>query len=260
MSKQPASSISVSFDTSGKADDLHLELDSEKILQVYGESKTTFAPGEAAYFKLIRSSSEAYTLYSSMGSLTRAASQIAYDVSENIIFELTRYASLSHFPRENVTWQWLGTNAGIPVFNGRMAKISQAAVAVLKCSYQSTGDRLKLIVTSNNMGDLAEAEVAVVVLQGTKKVSATVTYTDEAGEGDPVPLDLSVKDFCSGESVGEVEVFLDGSSIGFTNANGRIYLGMLSPGSVHQLKMTRAGYIDSDLDVLHNDSFTVPSG
>ncbi|MGV9141830.1 MAG: hypothetical protein ACOC1X_02720, partial [Promethearchaeota archaeon] len=35
--------------------------------------------------------------------------------------------------------------------------------------------------------------------------------------------------------------------------------GMMKPKTHHSLKMTKTGYIDSDRDVLYNDSFTVPT-
>jgi hypothetical protein len=72
-----------------------------------------------------------------------------------------------------------------------------------------------------------------------------------------VPVGLSVPDFCSDEQVEDVEVFLDGFSIGYTNAEGKIFLEELMQGSQHQLKMIRNGYVDSDLDILLNDTFTV---
>jgi hypothetical protein len=39
---------------------------------------------------------------------------------------------------------------------------------------------------------------------------------------------------------------------------GKIFLAELMQGSKHQLKMIRNGYVDSDLDILLNDTFTVP--
>jgi len=69
-----------------------------------------------------------------------------------------------------------------------------------------------------------------------------------------------VADFYSDEPIENVEVFLDGNFIGRTNNEGKIYLHNLIPGQKHQLKMLKEGYTDSDLDVLHNDEFTVPNG
>ena len=91
---------------------------------------------------------------------------------------------------------------------------------------------------------------------GVALTSTTVTY--ENGELVFVPVELLVSDFCSDEQVEDVEVFLDGFSIGYTNAEGKIFLGELMQGSQHQLKMIRNGYVDSDLDILLNDTFTVP--
>lgn len=254
------SSLTVTFSApDGAEDDFALSLDEEKIREVYNEdNKTRFAPGEAAYLKLIHSSGVEYEMFSSAGSINRAASRVPYAVSENIVFALSRFGTLRHFPRKDVAWQWIGKSAGTPLFNGRSIRIEEPSVAVLKCEYETDGDRLKLVITNSDMGGHDVVEVAVIAVQGKNKVSATVTYDTGEG-GEPVPINLLVKDFCSDVNVPEVEVFLDGVSVGVTNGNGKIYLGMLAPGGIHQLKMTCAGYIDSDLDVLHNDSFTVPT-
>ena len=74
-----------------------------------------------------------------------------------------------------------------------------------------------------------------------------------------VAVGLSVPDFCSDEQVEDGEVFLDGFSIGYTNAGVKNFLGELMQGSQHQLKMIRTGYVDSYLDILLNDTFTVPT-
>lgn len=239
--------------------DIALDLDEEKNRQVYGQSKTTFAPGETAYLRLISSSDAAYTLLSSAGSLSRAASRVPYAEEENLFFSQEKTARLRHLPRGGVSWQWLGHSAGTPLFAGRSVSINSPAVAVLNCQYETLGDRFRLRVSAAQMEGHSDFEVNAVAVQGDQSASCRVRFSVEEGGGEPQPVDLQVRDFCSGEDVEEVEVFLDGAFIGKTSASGRIYLGMLIPGSVHQLKMVRAGYVDSDLDVLHNDSFTVPS-
>lgn len=256
MGEQPASALSVTFNTNLTSDDLDLSLDAEKNREVYGEDKSTFAVGEAAYLKLIRSSDAEYEVFVSAGRISRVASRVPYAMDETVIFNLKKTGSLTHFPRAAVVWQWMGKDAGTPLFTGRSIRLEQASVAVLKCSYETEGDRLKLLVTGRDIDDELEGlEVAVVVVQGENTASATVSFGHSK---DPVPVNLLVRDFCSDETVSSVEVFLDGVSRGVTNINGKIYLGKLIPGTTHQLRMTCTGYVDSDLDVLHNDSFTVP--
>ena len=254
----PQSSVRLTFTSEDfTSDGIHLSLDTERNREVYGEEKTTFAPGEAAYLKLI-SSFDNYELYTSAGSVSRVASNILYEHSENIIFRFEQKASLEQNPVGAVSWEWLGRSAETPFFNGKDVSIPEAEVAVLKCDYKVSGDRLRLVVSHGSMYGNSELDVVVVAVKGENKASSTVSYSTEEG-GVPTPIELEVSDFCSGEVVDEVEVFLDGTSVGTTNINGKIYLGELLTGSTHQLKMTKTGYVDSDQDVLHNDEFTVPT-
>lgn len=91
--------------------------------------------------------------------------------------------------------------------------------------------------------------------------SITVTFInpDTEEELSPEPYELQVKSFCTDETVAGVTVYMDGTEMGQTDADGVISLGALLPGSTHTLKMVKDGYISSDQDKLNNDSFTVPA-
>jgi hypothetical protein len=256
----PTASVSVSFSDSaasgGDGDSAELSLDSEKNLLVYGQEKTSFLSGEAAYLKL--HCAPGYDLDCSAGVVVKSAAGIAYPYSEDLMFRLSRAESLQHLPMGQVDNQWIGKDGGSPLFSGKAVTIPEPKVAILRCEYKSIGDRLKLVVTHPDMGIHATMEVLVVVSRnGAALTSITVTY--ENGELIFVPVELLVSDFCSDEQVDGVEVFLDGFSIGYTNAEGKIYLGELMQGSQHTLKMIRTGYVDSDIDILQNDEFTVLS-
>lgn len=259
------SHVTVTFDERESSEILDLSLDDKKLTEVYKEEgKIKFAPGETAYLKLLRSSDESYEIYTSAGVASRSARNLMYPMSEDVVFPATKYGELDHAPNGGVDWVWMGKNAGDPLFNGRNIRLNlryegAVPVGILRCEYETKGDRLKLRVESDDMGDFDVMDVLVVVVQGENIEYTQVTYDTEEG-GDPIPVNLLVKDFCSDDNVDEVEVYLDGSYVGKTNMDGKIYLGELVPRSLHDLKMTKSGYIDSDLDVLHNDSFTVPSG
>ncbi len=233
-----------------------LELDNHYNISVYGQQKSVFAPGESAYLKMMPGVSASYR--SSAGSISRQASNVPYVHVENVSFAMTRSASLQFAPNGSVSWEWLGHSGGSPLFEGRTVTLQSDTVGVLRCQYTVMGTRLRLLVNNWDMGLHEAMEVIVVAVAGEQQASALVRYSRDA-EMEPVPYDLSVSDFCSGEVVSGVHVYLDGVSVGTTNASGRIHLGELKPGTIHQLKMTKDGYIDSDNDVLHNDSFTVPT-
>lgn len=260
----PTSHITVDFGSVTKNEDFSLSLDKEKVLAAYGEeNKSTFAPEETAYLKLLRSSDEEYNLYVSAGVIEKATRNIYYPQSEYVAFPATRTATLTNIPQKSVTWAWMGKAPGEPLFSRRNIRLRLSSddivpVGIMKCEYNTKGDRLKLKVTSDDMGDWDEMEVLVVAIQGDRKTTMRVKYDTGLG-GEPVPINLLVKDFCSDEKIIDVEVYLDGVFIGTTGGTGKIYLGELIPSTQHNLKMTKTGYVDSDKDVLHNDTFTVPA-
>ena len=243
-----------------------LSLDDEKNQSIYGEAKTSFMAGEAAYLKLLGVSDHlkvhgkpAYDLECSAGNVSKSAVNIAYPCNEDVSFRLSSSEQLQQVPYGHVNWQWIGKDGGMPLFLGKTITIPAPKIGVLKCDYKSLGDRLKLVVTQADMGNLNSMDVLVVVYKdGNVLASTTVTYENDVVL--PVSIELSVADFCSDETIENVEVFLDGNFIGRTNNEGKISLGNLIPGQKYQLKMVKEGYTDSDLDVLHNDEFTVPNG
>jgi len=261
----PSDQVSVTFTTKeaedGGTPDLSIALDTAKNTEVYGESKTTFAPNEPAYLKVLTSSSAAYSLYiSATGFISRSGTDIPYDISEDLIFAMAASANLSYTPRQSsMDWDWLGKDPGYtPLFNNKVVSVPEEIVAVLRCDYQTLGDRWKLVIPASTLSleGVDSLSVAVVVVQGDNSSYCTVTYSTDGGST-PVAVDLEVSDFCSEEVIEGVQVYLDGVSKGTTNSNGRLYLGMLVPGTTYNLKMTKSGYVDSDSDVLYNDSFTI---
>jgi hypothetical protein len=256
----PTGSVSVSFQRfgasgSGTSGAASIALDDAKNLQVYGQEKSSFKANEIAYLKL--HCEPGYELHCSAGTIIKGASGIVYPYSQDLVFPLSKSESLQQLPDGMVYWQWIGKDGGTPLFLGRAVNLPSVKVGTLRCEYQSIGDRLKLVATSSDIGIHETMNVVVVVSRnGVTLTSMTVTY--ESGIVVTVPVELMVSDFCSDDLIDDVEVFLDGIFIGKTNTEGKISLGMLIPGSQHQLKMIRAGYTDSDIDVLHNDSFTVP--
>lgn len=256
----PDSNVTITYANIAASEDsrsLSLSLDEDKNRETYGQSKSSFAPGEAAYLKLLPTMKN-YDLYSSTGTIKTSAKRIAYEISEDISFTMSKSAALQYFPSGSVSWEWIGNAPESPLFTGKTVTIGSPAVAILRCTYNVLGDRLKLTVNQAEMGDYDEIDVTVVAVSGESQASATVSYGGEAGV--PHPVDLEVSSFCREEEVVEgVEVFIDGESKGTTNSNGLIYIGDLVPGSVHQLKMiNKDGFKDSDRDPLYNDEFTVP--
>jgi len=65
-------------------------------------------------------------------------------------------------------------------------------------------------------------------------------------------ITIDVTDYISGVDLETVSVYLDGVLKGTTDASGEITIAEVAIGG-HTLKLTRTGYVDSDLDTLLND-------
>jgi hypothetical protein len=84
--------------------------------------------------------------------------------------------------------------------------------------------------------------------------STTVEFAEASAQMREVTL--TVKDACTKMIVEGVSVFVDGDFRGVTNALGQLSLGQSRTGN-HSLRLTKAGYQDSDKDSIKNDEFTV---
>jgi hypothetical protein len=67
---------------------------------------------------------------------------------------------------------------------------------------------------------------------------------------------LNISNWSSSANVDEVDVEIDGEWVGKTDANGNITALALDKGD-HTVKLTKDGYLQSDLDDIENSTFTV---
>jgi len=261
--RTPSTSVSISFGVSGTVETpaIGISLDSDKNTQVYNqEGKTSFLPNEAAYLKVI-SNVEKYTVHTSLGNIQRTQTGILYDITEDLTFAMESRQTLTHLPSGAIQYVWLGKHGGIPLFREKAVSVSEPVVGVLRCIYQTHGDRFKLVVTTSQItgytsaGGMVPALVVATIEDGAKS-HTTVNYGGAAAS--KIPVNLRVSDFCNNAILEGVSVYVNGSLKGTTNVNGVLYLGEMSPGSIHNLLMVKDGYVDSNLDVLYNDQFTVP--
>ncbi|OQY25703.1 MAG: hypothetical protein B6244_14785 [Candidatus Cloacimonetes bacterium 4572_55] len=88
----------------------------------------------------------------------------------------------------------------------------------------------------------------------TKAIDLTVeSVTAESVTRD---ITINIKDCATEVELESVTVTIDGSWKGTTDANGNLNLSGIAVGD-HTIKLTKTGYLDSDLDDLANDTFTV---
>jgi hypothetical protein len=72
----------------------------------------------------------------------------------------------------------------------------------------------------------------------------------------PVDVVVVVREYTTDALVEGAAVYINGAYRGLTDVNGRINIGSRSIGR-YTIKITKSGYVDSDLDDLENDSFIV---
>lgn len=242
------------------------------------DSISEFEVNDSIYFQLL-SPPDAYTVHSTAGAASISAHNIPYAMSETLNFSQSSSAFLAHEPHGSVIWQWEGNSPGPLLFIGREVRIQgvEKAIGTLKVDYLTLCDRLRLVTrtadfyvqSSSGTIQLDELSVAVSVLDEDSAIVASINVTVQlsiAGvgsvdddEGNPlVAVNLKVLDFCSDAEIEGAHVWLDGVDKGTSDEFGIVSLGNLGATTTHQLKITKAGYIDSDDDVLYNDEFTVP--
>lgn len=141
------SSITVTFVTQTSEDaeennqSIHVELDDEKNLEVYGEEKSQFLYGEKAYFRIYKyPDSLAISLTQSDGTLTNEGSGTS-ETSENISFTNTNEGSAAKPVNQITGSSWLGKSLGAVSAVGTTVSASQTGVGVLKLEYTSNFTR-----------------------------------------------------------------------------------------------------------------------
>ena len=69
-------------------------------------------------------------------------------------------------------------------------------------------------------------------------------------------ITIRVTDYVDDSELQTVAVTLDGVGKGNTNADGELSIGDVTIGG-HELKLTKTGYVDSDLDTIFNDNIMI---
>jgi len=99
--------------------------------------------------------------------------------------------------------------------------------------------------------------------------TGTVVITGRSGDGDSTTLSITigaagipqdvtiyVRDYISNVVISGAMVYIDGNFEGVTDADGKLQVVGIDVGD-HNLKITKAGYVDSDQDEIDNDDFTI---
>lgn len=83
-----------------------------------------------------------------------------------------------------------------------------------------------------------------------------VEVTETEGTGGAQEIVIVVKEYTSENVISGAAVSVDGHSMGITDENGTINIGIQDSGA-HTVVVSKAGYVSSDEDDLENDSFVI---
>lgn len=253
------SNLSVSFGSPISSVNPSISLDEEYNTSIYvDESKNTFFKNEIAYLKILPSWSQRnYSLESSYGTLSKLSQGISYPVEEYIDFVDESSGELSFVPSGSVSYEWIGNSLGTPLFTDNTVTITDKGVGRLKCNYNSIGDRLKL--TGVDLEYEEDYDVVCAALyedEESYKTSVNVAYT---GQGvTTAKVRVIVKNICDNTIITGASVNISGLGSGTTNSDGVFVTeNEGTVGATYSIKVTKSGYVSSDVDFLNNDEFVL---
>lgn len=255
MSTEKNTSLAITFIAPSELDDVDdaitLELDSDA-----NEDETTFASGKPAYVRQFPPGE--YSTVVNVGTVKKRLRRVSYTVEkEKVYFQNSETANLTYLPEGGVSYAWIGTDFGEPVFNGRVITAHSVIVGVLECTYVTLYDQLMVMYSG-----IEDTTVLLAVMNEATEDQDFLRISYEGVESATTrPVIITVKNYCSNEVVENASIAL--SAIGYpttyfiTDAEGKADLGNLTVGVTYNIKITAVGYRDSDVDSLSNESFTV---
>lgn len=258
----PKTSTTVNFSSSeiteSESESISLELDDDYHISLYGESKSEFSKTEIVYLKVKPPYSEnPYAILTSAGSCVKHSQNNLETITEDLTFENTSGVELSDTPIGTVSTTWVAGSSAAVLISGKTITTTDKKIGILRCEYEIQFDRLQLTVSQN----MTDSSVIVMVGYDDSYASLTVDYIETTTTLSDIVL--IIKDIVSDEIIKDANVVVSLNGIqtysGVTNSNGKVTIPDLIVGSTYDLKVTATNYLDSDVDYLNNDSFTVPS-
>ena len=89
-----------------------------------------------------------------------------------------------------------------------------------------------------------------------KQITIRVKDQTKDEQSRPSIVTIQAKDFCTDLPIEGATVYLNAVAKGVTDINGKLVVGMLSPGP-YSVKIQASGFMPTDSDQLKNDSFTI---
>ena len=152
--------------------------------------------------------------------------------------------------------------AGQPITNH--ISITTGAVAIkdldlafgtIAISYRSFGAQIWRHAPFLHSGSYA-LYVTNPALDKPKQITIRVKDQTKDEQSRPSIVTIQAKDFCTDLPIDGATVYLNQVAKGITDVNGKLVVGMLSPGP-YSVKIQASGFMPTDSDQLKNDSFTI---
>jgi len=222
--------------------------------------KSLFDPGDSVVLSIITSSAilDNWTSSGNLSPFGNTTDDFTEYFAVDTKYKTTRYVTLQYLPNDGtISYSWLGQDNGNITVDGRKINLpSGSYFGYLKVSYETNILLYSLNSVPNNYPEQNICIFFVNTDLNSDNYTIRLNQDDVELEDNP-SVSIVVKDFTSDDIVPGTVVQVDGETVGVTDANGYCYIGILSKGR-HDLKLIPPSpYLDSDLDGLANDWFTI---
>lgn len=216
-----------------------------------------FAIGSDVFVKIMPTGDNNDFFSVNVGNVVKIDSNIPQVVTdEEVSFANSNTANLNYRPSGPVSWSWVGVACGNPNFKGREINLTSNAIGVLKCTYTTYFDRLKVTYSG-----VDEADVLLVCIRGAVQDSLVIPFVADNVTGATKDVTITVRDYCSDSIVSYANITVWGTGFAeqsfVCNDAGQVIIPDLVIGQTYNIKVTASGYRDSDQDSLDNASFIV---
>jgi len=220
--------------------------------------------------------------FSSNGTFVSTGEKGTSEVTDNITFTNDKIANLSHTIHSELKYEQLGkahSLSGKEIEPPRFLKgdnntlyTGSPVFASIKATYLTSfliyhftpsevGSAI-IAVTANSVacGELSSTLTVEVVGDESSSCCCSSSDDDDSNDSNKITVTdvtLIYKDFVNGQQIEGATVFLNGVKKGITDSSGSITLYDVKVNTVHKIKATKDGYLNTDSDSLSNDSFMV---
>lgn len=244
--------VTIGEEAAAVSEEISLVLDTEK-----NNEQTTFAIGADAFVKVLPTGDNNDIFAVNIGSVQKVATNIPWVIeNEDVRFVYTDTCSLTHVPSGAISYAWIGRDGGNPKFDGKNITLSAATVGVLRCTYTTYFDRLRVTYSGVN-----DEDVLLVAIRGVNTASLILDFNADGVTGAKKDVIITVKNYCNDEVVPYANVTLWGRDqqrvAKVANDGGQVTFEDLTVGESYNIVITASDYRTSTDDSLDNASFTV---